>query len=435
MQNVTNIKPIYFSTFLNNNKNAGFGAHFSFDSYKFSGFNESILYNRGILDKNDSIDDFFSNISNTVFEKNSYESSQFLYYLKNGYISLSSSYYNDLSNPISAIALELNPNNPPSKNCAILEDYISKGVGVGLNFSEFNNPADQIKKINAYFKYREKDLKRPPAGIALLNVNHSKILDFINLKNNEDLKNWCFNLSVIIPNDFLNKVDNNENITLSDGSYLPARKIYHSLLLSMEKKGEPAIIFSDDINYNTDCCAVSELKTNEGLSVAHINLSKFFENGKINYTKLSLSTEILSKALLKTDKNAYIGILGYQALLDKLKLNYGENEANNVLENCMKVIRKQAKKQNIKLALSPTGTISKFLNTTPSIEPKNNIGLSYYKEIDTMACAQKYLDGNISKTIILKQNHDFQDIDCIIRYCFKKGIKEISVFKPSVPVS
>ena len=56
--------------------------------------------------------------------------------------------------------------------------------------------------------------------------------------------------------------------------------------------------------------------------------------------------------------------------------------------------------------------------------------LLFMDEIDTMAAAQKYLEGGISKTINLKPNHTIQDVDLIIRACAKQGIKGISVFPP-----
>ena len=80
------------------------------------------------------------------------------------------------------------------------------------------------------------------------------------------------------------------------------------------------------------------------------------------------------------------------------------------------------------MALSPTGTTSRILKTTPSIEPSDNTDLSYKQEIDTVSKAQKYLEGGISKTIKLKPNATIDDIDEIIRYSKKKNLKGITVF-------
>ena len=401
-------------------------------SYCADDFNKDVLVKRGIIPENKNLSEFFDEVSAKVFKDENAKTFSSL--LKGGYITLSTSCYTDLSSPYSAKGIGLKPSIYPSGACAILEDEISKGRGIGINFSKFNNPIEYIRKINSYFKYREPSLKRPPAGIALLNVNHPQILDFITLKDDEDFKNWCFDLSVVIPKDFISKVKNNENIELTNGKKLSAREIYGTLVNSMTKTGEPGIIISNDKDYLCDCCAAVPLKENEGLTLGHINLSKFYHNSKLDKELLNKSADILSKAMKNIDPNGYIGVLGYQTLLDKMGLNYGEAEANKVLEECLAIIKIETAKNGIKTAISPTGNISKFLNVSPSIEPVDNSKVSYYQEIDTLILAQKYTDGNISKTIILKPNHNIEDVDNILMYCMDKELKGISVYKkPQTP--
>ena len=429
---IPNIKNISFKPFLNgyNKPQSIVQTPIYADSFNASNYNfdKTILIKRGIIEKDEDLFEFFDNISNKIFsDKNANELS---FLLKNGYVSLSTSCYGDINNPQSAKAIKLNPSKTPAANCARLEEEISLNRGIGANFSEFNNPIEHIRKINAYFKFRQNSLKRLPAGIALLNINHPQILDFITLKDNEDFKNWCFDLSVIMPADFLAKVDNNESITLSNGKKMRAKVIYHTLLNSMTKTGEPGIIFSDKKDYICDCCAVAPLKENEGLTLAHINLAKFYSNSKIDYDMLNNASDILSKALKNIDPNGYIGVLGYQTLLDKMNLAYGTSEADDILKKCLEIIKKQTSKNNIKTAISPTGGISRLLKVSPSIEPDDNSDISYYQEINTLKIAQNYMDGNISKTIILKPSATTEDADKIVRYCTKNNIKGISVYKP-----
>ena len=228
----------------------------------------------------------------------------------------------------------------------------------------------------------------------------------------------------------LKKVDNNENLQLTDGSVVKAKEVYLKLLDSISKSGEPGIIFSNNKNFICDSCAASELNANEGLNLAQVNLSRFYNSKtkKIDYDFLSQSANVLSLALKKIAPNGFISILGYQDLLNQMEINYGSKEALNVLENCLKTIKLQADSNNIRMAISPSGLTSRLLKTTPSIEPFNNPDSTYWDEIETMATAQKYLDGGISKTITLKQHHTIQDIDLIIRHCQSKNIKGISLF-------
>ena len=391
------------------------------------------LVERGILEKNEKSEVFFEEISKKFFtEPQKIKSLTDL--LNEGYISLSSSMYKGLINSTninSAKGVNLNNNNSTVKNLAILEDYILEEVGVGINFSKFDNPNKAIQDINAYFLFRQKegDIKRPPAGIALLSIYHPKILEFITLKDNENYADWCFDLSVIIPDDFIKKVDNNEDITLTDGTKIKAKKIYETLLNSMLKKGEPGIIFSNNPDYICDCCATAPLKPNEGLTLAHINLAKFYnEDSQFDYEKLRKAANILSQAISTKDKNSYIGILGFQDLLNKAGLSYGKQKANELLDEILKIIKNETLQYGLKMAISPTGTISRILKTTPSIEPNRQTQTDYLDELETMKTAQKYLEGNISKTIELNSKTTTKDVDIIIRKAQEYNLKGISVF-------
>lgn len=420
------VNPV-FSTFDN------FQTMLPTDLIQFQEINFSPLIQRKIATKNQNSKDFFKEISKKIFFND--EDTCILENLLNkGYISFSTSIYNGIlsNNDLSsAKAIKIDKNKSTASCLICLENYIKNEKGIGINFTEFNNPIEKIKDINSYFLYRQKkgDLNRPPAGIALLNINHPMIIDFITLKNDADFKDWCFDLSVIIPDDFFKKVDNDEYITLLNGSKLKAKKIYLTLLNSMFKKGEPGIIFSNDKDYICDCCATAPLRPDESLTLAHINLSKFYDkkNNTINFKKLNESANILSKALSSLDKNGYIGILGYQSLLNKMNIKYGSKEALKILDTMLKSIKKQTSLYNLKMAISPTGNVSRILKTSPSIEP-DTYG-NYIAELETLKTAQKYMEGNISKTIILDNNATINDIDMIVRKSKEYNLKGITVFK------
>ncbi len=367
--------------------------------------NKKPLVERKIIAQNENINTFFDKISSQIFSNNK-EKEELSNLLKKGFVTLSSSCYLDIKNPSSALGIELDPKNV---DLSYFDDFIDNAKGVGINFSNFSNPIEEIIKINKYFKQKEPFAIRPPAGIALLNINHPKIEEFIQLKNNADYNDWCFDLSVVIDDEFFN----NRN-----------EKVYNCLLDSMLKKGEPGIIFSNNKNYICDCCAAAELKPNEGLTLAQINLAKFYNYKKnsVDYKYLKKTLKILKKALNNIDKNAYIGVLGYQDLLYKLNFEYGSKNALGVLDKILKV----AKSLNCKMAFSPNGTTSRVLGVFPSIEPREK---DIDKELLTLKTAQKYLDGQISKTIILDNNSTTKDVDRIIKTAKNYGLKGISVFK------
>lgn len=403
------------------------------EAFKELKIDKNVFYERGILEKNENPDDFFEKISSRFFSSKQ-EAADFSNLLKTGAVSFSSSCYKFLSgkipNPKSAVALELNPAKKTTQILAFLEDFIKNEKGVGINFSNFENPTEIIQKINSYFKFRqnEGDIKRPPAGIALLNVNHPKILNFISLKDNADYRDWCFDLSVVLPSDFFEKVDKDENIELANGEKLSARTIYSKILDSMLKKGEPGLIFSDNPFYICDSCAAAPLSANEGLTLAHLNLAEFFDEktGTLDAAKLKSASNLLSKALFEIDTKGYIGILGYQDFLNKAGLKYGENSAILKLEEALSIIQTEAKAKNLKTAISPAGTISRILKVRPGLEPDEK---DAKKELITLAAAQKILDGNISNTIFLEKDADNTKTDEILRSAKALGLKGITVFK------
>ena len=391
--------------------------------------NKKPLIDRGIIKPNQDINEFFDEISTCIFPDSNmkHNLSKLLQF---GYVSLSSSAYTDIKNPKSAIAIKLDEKKSSTKNLASIEEYLKIGAGVGINFSNFEDPTREIKKINEYFKYREPSLKRPPAGIALLNITHPKILDFISLKDSANYNDWCFDLSVVLDEKFLSAVDENKDILLDDGKKISAQKVYYKLLSSMKKSGEPGIIFSSDKEFICDSCAAAKLNEGEGLNLAQINLAKFYnkKSDSMDYAFLSQASNVVAIALKRMAPDGFISVLGYQDLLNQMGLNYGSKEAIELLEKCLSVIKEQAVTNNAKMCISPTGTISRILKTTPSIEPGINSSATYWDEIETMAAAQKYLDGGISKTINLKSHHDIEDINLIIRACVEKGLKGISLF-------
>lgn len=388
--------------------------------------NKKPLIERKIIGDNVDINEFFDTIASQVFQ-NSTSSSIFADLLKRGYVSLSSSCYRDLKVPQSAIGIKLDSTKMPFQNCAYLEEYVQAGIGVGINFNDFKNPIDQIKRINGYFKFREQNTNRPPAGIALLSLNHPAIMKFISLKDAENAEEWCFDLSVIMDDKFLYLVDTNQSLEMQDGTKMPAKQIYDALIASMLKTGEPGVVFSIHPDHICDCCNATQLQPGEGMTIAHINLAKFYNPKAKNFCDcnyLKYVANILKDAIENIDPNGFIGILGYQELINQMGYQYGSKDANQVLEDCLTII----KSSGCKMALPPTSTVSKVLKTTPSIEPSDNTNLTYQQEIDVMSHAQKYLEGGISKTIHLKKDATLKDVDEIVRYAAMKKIKGITVY-------
>ena len=116
-------------------------------SYETIFVNKKPLIARGIIPSDKNINAFFEEISTQIFpDSNIHHSLSNL--LKMGYVAFSTSTYNNLADPKSAIGIKLDKRKSAVQHCALLEEYIKNGVGVGINFSELNNPIYEIKKIN-----------------------------------------------------------------------------------------------------------------------------------------------------------------------------------------------------------------------------------------------------------------------------------------------
>ena len=148
---------------------------------------------------------------------------------------------------------------------------------------------------------------RRGANMAILNVDHPDIIDFIHAK--EDKKSLTnFNLSVAVTEEFMSAVENNADYDLKNPhtgevvDKLNAADIFNKIIEMAWRTGDPGIIFLDNINANnptpnlgaiesTNPCGEQPLLPYESCNLASINLSKMvkFEGGtiQIDWDKLA----------------------------------------------------------------------------------------------------------------------------------------------------
>lgn len=140
------------------------------------------------------------------------------------------------------------------------------GGGVGFNFSKLREKGAKVSKggtssgILAFLKiYNDiteavkQSGKRRGAGMATLNYDHPDILDFITEKLKGGLNN--FNLSVMVTDEFMEKVTTEESIFLRSVidknkivQKIKAKDLFSYICLAAWKNGDPGILFFDRIN-------------------------------------------------------------------------------------------------------------------------------------------------------------------------------------------
>lgn len=153
---------------------------------------------------------------------------------------------------------------------------------------------------------------RRGANMAILNVNHPDILDFVTVKEDpEALTN--FNLSVAVTDSFVKAVEEGSDYNLVNPrtgevtGKLNAKEVLDKIVDMAWRTGDPGIVFIDEINRHnptpelgriesTNPCGEQPLLPFESCNLGSINLSKMVvcqdSQPKIDYSKLGQTVKL-----------------------------------------------------------------------------------------------------------------------------------------------
>jgi len=326
------------------------------------------------------------------------------------------------------------------------------GGGTGFSFSEIrpkgdivmstkgeaSGPVSFMTVFDSATDVIKQGGKRRGANMAVLSVYHPDIVRFITVKKKDVMNN--FNLSVAVDKKFMKAVRKKKEINLINPrtkkkvDKIKARKIFDLISEQAWKKGDPGIVFMEEINEKhvlpekikaTNPCGETPLLPYESCNLGSINLAKMVDdNRRINWNKLKKTVGIgvhfldnvidASKfpipkieKITKANRKIGLGVMGWADMLTQLRISYASETALGIAEKIMKFISDQARKKSEEIAMkrgafpnfkksslkkkykkmrnatcttiAPTGTISIISDCSSGIEPL--FAISYYKKV------------------------------------------------------
>jgi ribonucleoside-diphosphate reductase alpha chain len=276
-----------------------------------------------------------------------------------------------------------------------LTELRPKGAGIATTHGKACGPIGVLRHLSSVSTLVTQGGKRDGANMAVMDVHHPDILEFIDCKQVEgEIHN--FNISVGASDEFMQAVKDGTTYALRaladpsdpdsgmvDVDNIDARDVFSKIVYGAWRNGEPGMIFLDEVNRNspvlhlgritaTNPCGEQPLLPNESCNLGSIDVAKFLETDEAGMTDLNwnrlgetirLSTRMLDNVI---DANKYavpaietmtqstrklgLGLMGFADMLVQLGIPYDTDAAVELGRKLMAFIRENADQESLAMA-------------------------------------------------------------------------------------
>jgi len=261
-------------------------------------------------------------------------------------------------------------------------------------------PIEVLKTLSRVSSMITQGGKRDGANMAVMDVHHPDILEFIDCKQVEgEIHN--FNISVGVTDDFMLAVKAGIHYSLINPrsnevvGELDAREVFDKMVYGAWRNGEPGMVFLDTINKDnkvmtqygriiaTNPCGEQPLLSNESCNLGSLNLANFFVptedsnspessldwRTNIDWYKLDKTTRLATRFLddvidanyyatpeieemTKATRKIGLGIMGFADLLIQLRVGYDTKAGRMIGNQIIGFIQDIADNESLRLGKS-----------------------------------------------------------------------------------
>ena len=262
-----------------------------------------------------------------------------------------------------------------------------RGAGIATTHGKACGPVAVLRHLSSVSTLVTQGGKRDGANMAVMDVHHPDILEFITCKTEEGTIH-NFNISVGASDEFMYAVRDDTDYELREPAsgkvvgHLKAREVFSKIIVGAWRNGEPGMIFLDAVNRDnptphlgrmtaTNPCGEQPLLPYESCNLGSINLSLFVKtvDGQptVDYDRLREVTRIATRFLDNViDANAYsvvkieemtratrktgLGIMGFADMLMGMRIPYDSPEGVELGRDVMRFVREQSDGMSEELA-------------------------------------------------------------------------------------